>query len=176
MHSIIPASPSDAAAIHEIQMREFAEEGRLSGSTQIPPLAEEVAAIEHHIRIQTVLIAREGDRIIGSARGIVDGAVCTIRGVSVEPAYQGRGIGADLLRAVEQAHPRAERFELTTNTLVPGNVAFYERRGYKLDELTNHSTKIVLAQMSKGAAATPFSPPENPAETSARSGRTTPVV
>ena len=176
MHSIIPASPGDAAAIHEIQMRAFAEEGRLSGSTQIPPLAEAVAAIELHIRTQTVLTAREGDRVIGSARGIADGAVCTIRGVSVDPAYQGRGIGADLLRAVEQAHPRAERFELTTNTLVPGNVAFYERRGYKVNELTKYGAKIVLAQMSKAAAATPPSPPGTHAGTSARSGRTTPAA
>jgi hypothetical protein len=42
-----------------------------------------------------------------------------------------------------------ERFVLTTNTLVPGNVAFYERRGYQVTELTTYTDKIVLAQMSK---------------------------
>ena len=68
MHRIVPARPEDAAAIHAIQMRAFAEEGRLSDSTQIPPLVEDVAAIELHIRTQTVLTARDGERIIGSAR------------------------------------------------------------------------------------------------------------
>jgi GNAT superfamily N-acetyltransferase len=153
MLSIVPAVPEDAPVIHEIQMRAFAEEGRLSENLQIPPLTETVAAIDLHIRTQTVLTARDGHRIVGSARGIVDGDVCTIRGVSVEPSHQGKGIGGILLRAVEEANLDAERFELTTNTLVPGNVAFYERRGYKVVELTRYTDKIVLAQMSKPASA-----------------------
>lgn len=154
MISIQRATPEDAAAIHAIQMRAFAEEARLSDDRNIPPLAEPVADIAHHIRTQTVLTAREGERIVGAARGLVDGAVCTIRGVIVEPECQGRGIGASLLEAIEQAHPRIERFDLTTNTLVPGNVAFYERRGYRVVELTRYTGKIVLAQMSKAAGAT----------------------
>ncbi len=149
MLTIRPAVAHDAAVIHAIQMRAFQEEGRLSDNLQIPPLMEPVCAIELHIRTQTVLVALDGERIIGAARGLVDGVICTIRGVIVEPTYQGRGIGASLLRAVEQAHPDVERFELTTNTLVPGNVAFYERRGYKVVELTNYDDKIILAQMSK---------------------------
>lgn len=153
MHSIIPAVPADAKVIHDIQMRAFAEEGRLGENLLIPPLTEDIAAIELHIRTQTVLTARDGDRIIGSVRGIVEGSVCTVRGVSVEPSYQGQGIGASLLRAVEQAHPTTERFELTTNTLVPGNVSFYERRGYQVTELTRYTEKIVLAQMAKVASA-----------------------
>ncbi|MEO7254831.1 MAG: GNAT family N-acetyltransferase [Casimicrobium sp.] len=151
MHTIVPAVPTDAPAIYDIQMRAFAEEGRISDTLLIPPLMEEIAAIERHIRDQTVLIARDGQRIIGSARGIRDGSACMIRGVSVEPSYQGEGIGSALLAAVEQAHPDVESFDLTTNTLVPGNVAFYERRGYRITELTRYTDKIVLAQMSKAA-------------------------
>ena len=145
-------------------MRAFAEEGRLSGSTDIPPLTEELWAIDLDIRTQTVLTARDARHIIGSARGIVTGTVCTIRAVCVEPSHQGRGIGAALLRAVEKAHPHVERFELTTNTLVPGNVAFYERRGYRVTELTRYSGKIVLAQMAKPASASDTRPhqPESP--------------
>jgi GNAT superfamily N-acetyltransferase len=154
MITISPAVPADAAIIHAIQMRAFAKEGRLSDSVAIPPLMESVDAIEELIRSHTVLSARDGERIVGSARGIVDGCVCAIRGVSVEPAYQGQGIGASLLQAVEQLHRDVERFELTTNTLVPGNVEFYERRGYKVDELTRYGGKIVLAQMSKSSRAT----------------------
>lgn len=149
MYFIVPADPGDAAVIHEIKMRAFAEEGRLSESMEIPPLMEKVPAIEQDIRNHTVLTARDGERIIGSARGIAIGAVCTIRAVCVEPAHHGRGIGAALLHAIEEAHPGVDRFELTTNTLVPGNVEFYERRGYQVTELTKYTGKIVLAQMTK---------------------------
>lgn len=156
MHQIVPAIPADAEIILDIQRRAFAEEGRLSDNFQIPPLVEDLAAIELHIRTQTVLTARNGERVIGSARGIVEGSVCTIRGVSVERFYQGRGIGSSLLRSVERAHPDVQRFHLTTNTLVPGNVAFYERHGYQVIELTRYTDKITLAQMSKVAGAADF--------------------
>ena len=103
MLSIGPAAPDDAVVIHEIQMRAFAEEGRLSGTVEIPPLTESVDSIELLIRTQTVLTARDGDR--------------------------------------------------TTNTLVPGNVQFYERHGYTVHELTRHGETIVLAQMRKRGRA-----------------------
>ena len=149
MLPITSATSEDAAVIHKIQMHAFEEEGRLSENLEIPPLMEAVESIELLIRTQTVLTAKDGNRIVGSARGIVEESTCAIRGVLVEPSYQGQGIGAALLRAVELQHPDVERFELTTNTLVPGNVAFYERRGYKVDELTKYTEKIVLAKMSK---------------------------
>ena len=149
MLHIRPAVPEDAVVVHAIQMRAFAEEGRLSENASIPPLTETVAEIELLIRTQTVLVAVEGQRIVGSARGIRTGSTCTIRGVLVEPTHHGRGIGASLLRAVEDLHSDAERFELTTNTLVPGNVRFYERRGYAVYELTEFTGKIVLAHMRK---------------------------
>ena len=153
MYTIAPADPADAEVIHEIKMRAFAEEGRLSENMEIPPLMEAVSAIELDIRTHTVLTARDTDGIIGSARGIAIGPVCTIRAVCVEPSHHGRGIGDALLRAIEEAHPGVERFELTTNTLVPGNVAFYERRGYQVTELTKFTGKIVLAQMRKYVSA-----------------------
>lgn len=99
----------------------------------IPPLTETVSAIKRDIPTQMVLIARDADRIIGTASGIVTEIVshiCTIRVVCVESVFHGSGIVAALLRVVEEAHPETRRFELTINMLVPDNVAFYERRGY----------------------------------------------
>jgi len=151
MWHILPATPADAQLIHDLQMRAFAQEGRLCKTTEIPPLTEDLASVDRDIRTQTVLTAREGGRIIASARGIFDGKVCSIQRVGVEPSHHGLGIGTALLRAIEQAHPQAERFNLTTNTVVPGNVKFYERLGYQVVEFTKLSETITLAQMSKPA-------------------------
>jgi hypothetical protein len=43
---------------------------------------------------------------------------------------------------------------LTTNTLVLGAVAFYDRHGYKTTELTRYTDKIILAHMMKVVVAT----------------------
>jgi len=147
--TIVPAVVSDAADIHAIKMRAFAEEGRLSGTMDLPPLQEDLAAVERDIRTHTVLIARDGRRTVGSARGEMSGTSCEIRAVCVDPTYQGRGIGATLLGAIEQAHPNVARFELTTNTLVPGNVEFYERHGYQVVGRTRYTDRIVLAHLIK---------------------------
>ena len=153
MHTIVPAAPGDATAILDIQRRAFAQEARLSDNWDIPPLTETLNAVVEHIRSQTVLTARHGTRIIGSVRGIVTGTVCTVRGLSIEPAHQGHGIGSSLLDAIECAHPHVTRFELTTNTVMEGNVRFYERHGYRVAELTRYSDRITLAQMRKTAVA-----------------------
>jgi len=67
----------------------------------------------------------------------------------VAPDHQGRGLGARLLRAIEDAHPRAARFELTTNMIMPGNVRFYLRHGYEVVEQIQHAPTIRLAFMRK---------------------------
>jgi hypothetical protein len=85
-------------------------------------------------------------RCARSPRKVASAAACRFRR---SPKTHLRSSSTSELGATEQAHPGVDRFELTTNTVVPGNVAFYERRGYKVDELTTYTDKIVLAQMSK---------------------------
>ena len=145
--TIVPAAVSDAADIHAIKMRAFAEEARLSGTMDLPPLQEDLAAVERDIRAHTVLIVRDAGRAVGSARGEVSGTSCEIRAACVDPSYQGRGIGAALLRAIEHAHPDVVQFELTTNTLVPGSVEFYQRHGYRRVGRTSFTDRIVLAHL-----------------------------
>lgn len=147
--TITAASIADAADVHAIKMRAFAEEGRLSGTNDIPPLQETLAAVQADIENNTVLIARDGEVTVGSARAEVSGTSCKIRAVCVDPSYQGRGIGAALMRALEERHSDAAEFRLTTNTLVPGNVEFYERHGYTVVERTQYTDRIVLAHLVK---------------------------
>ena len=153
MPTINRPQATEAAAMYSLQQRAFAEEGRRSGTRSIPPLTETADAIAVHIETQTALVARDGDAIIGSVRGVVQDGVCTIRALVVDPAQQGRGIGSALLRALEAALPEARRFELTTNTVMEANVPFYERHGYSVYQTIQHSEIIKLALMSKPGAA-----------------------
>jgi len=146
---IVPADPADAPVIRALQEIAFEPEARASGTREIPPLQETAAGIREHILTATVLKAVDGDRLVGAIRGIASGDTCVVRVLVVAPDHQGRGLGARLLKAIEDAHPRAERFELTTNMVMAGNVRFYLRNGYELVEQLRHAPTIPLAFMRK---------------------------
>lgn len=152
MPIITRAAPEDAPAMLALQLRAFAEEGRRLQRTDIPPLAETVEALVDHIRHQTALVARVDGAIVGCVRGITANGICVIRALAVDPGQHGQGIGSSLLRELERTLPDVERFDLTTNPVMERNVPFYERHGYRVTEITQHSPTITLAQMSKRAA------------------------
>ena len=115
--------------MYGIQRRAFEEEGRRCGTREIPPLQEQVDTIADHVRTQIALVAKEDDAIVGCVRGLLDNRVCTIRALVVEPSKHGRGIGSALLKALEAELCNVDRVDLTTNTIMEGNVPFYERPG-----------------------------------------------
>ena len=147
--TIVPAHLDDAPAILAMQRLAFEPEARACQVWEIPPLQETVEGIREHIRVATVLKAMEGDRMLGSIRGIVTDGTCLIRVLMVAPDAQGRGLGARLLKAIEDAHPQVERFELTTNMIMVGNVRFYLSHGYEVVEQVQHGPTIRLAFMRK---------------------------
>lgn len=149
MLSIHHASLSDVAAMHSLQMRAFEEEGRRCGTREIQPLQETADSIAAHVASHIALIARKDDLIVGCVRGIRDGRVWTIRALVVEPSKHGQGIGSALLRAIESEIGGGARIELTTNTLMDGHVAFYERHGYHVVEHSTPIAGVELAHMAK---------------------------
>ena len=153
MFTINRATNSDVAAMHSLQMRAFEEEGRRCGTRDIPPLQENMAAVAEHVQTQIALVAKEDDRIVGCVRGLLEGRVCTIRALVVDPSNHGRGFGSALLIALEAELKHIERVDLTTNTIMERNVPFYERHGYRVVEYTTPIPGITLAQMSKSAAS-----------------------
>ena len=147
--TIVPARLDDAPAILAMQKLAFEPEARACQTREIPPLQETVDGIREHIRAATVLKAVDEERMLGSIRGIVTDGTCLIRVLAVSPDAQGRGIGAALLKAIEDAHPQVERFELTTNMAMVGNVRFYLRHGYEVLEQVQFAPTIRLAHMRK---------------------------
>ena len=146
---VVPALPEDAPALLAMQRIAFEPEAQACHERDIPPLQETVDSVREHIRTAVVLKAVDGDRLLGAIRGIVTGDTCLIRALAVDPQAQGRGLGARLLRAIEDAHPQVARFELTTNMIMPRNLRFYLSHGYGLVEQIQHSPRIRLAFLRK---------------------------
>ena len=74
--------------------------------------------------------AYAGDKLVGAVRAVGDGeSVVFVQDLLVHPAYQRRGIGGALLRAVEARYPRVRQLELLTDD-TPDTVAFYRALGF----------------------------------------------
>jgi GNAT superfamily N-acetyltransferase len=152
MLKVRPARVQDAAAMHALQQLAFAEEGRRCGTRDIPPLLEDVATIVQHIEHEVALVGLSDNALVASIRGVSAEHGYVIRALNVHPAWQGKGLGSTLLKALEAALPTPTRIDLTTNTVMEGNVPFYERHGYHVESRTIPFPGIVLAHMSKRLA------------------------
>jgi GNAT superfamily N-acetyltransferase len=92
-------------------------------------------ALEHS---HPILTAWEADRMVGFARVISDQTYrATIWDVIVRPGYQGRGIGASLVRAVLD-HPDLKTVSLFL-LLTKDRHRFYERLGFT----TEHDMSMI---------------------------------
>jgi ribosomal protein S18 acetylase RimI-like enzyme len=98
---------------------------------------EDVAA---HISEGGAVLARLGAETVGSGRyALRDGHVYIGR-LSVLPAARGQGIGAAMMRAMEERARGAGAPEahISVRVLLPRNIALYERLGYVEVARYNH--------------------------------------
>lgn len=86
-----------------------------------------------------VLVARDGDEIIGHAQITpADDAGCLeLKSLAVIPARQGKGVGGALVAAVvARCHARvARRLIVSTATADIGNLRFYQRQGFRMSRI-----------------------------------------
>ena len=111
-----------------------------------------MADIIQHIEHEIALVAVREGAVVGCARAVRGADAFVIRGLLVDPAWQGQGVGSALLKALEAAISAPARIDLTTNTVMEGNVPFYERHGYRLMATTAPIPGITLAHLSKSVA------------------------
>ena len=93
-------------------------------------------ALDEYIDAGRVLVAVEGDRIVGHLQLIdTDGpAALEIKNMAVAASRRGRGIGRDLVEAAVALARREGRSTLIVATAAAdtGNLRFYQRLGFRL--------------------------------------------
>jgi ribosomal protein S18 acetylase RimI-like enzyme len=153
--SIVPAGVADAGEILTVQRAAYLSEAQHYGEPFLPPLTEtlaEVAAVLDGPDI--VLVARSGHRLVGSVRAHLVGDTAHIGRLSVAPDQQGRGVGARLLTAIEEACAgRAARFTLFTGADSARNLTLYERHGYRIVAHRPDPNGTPLAVLEKTAVS-----------------------
>lgn len=92
------------------------------------PMGDHVTSVETGISI----VAEVDGRIAGFVMGEMQGDVAYLRELDVDPAYQRRGIGAQLVKAYVQAAKAktAAAIYLSTFRTPPWNAPFYRRMGF----------------------------------------------
>lgn len=148
------ARGDDAGAILTVQRAAYVTEAQLYGDPFISPLTESLAQVRAAIDgAPTVLAARRGTRVIGAARGTVNGRTGQVGRLVVAPDEQGRGVATALLDALERvlADAGCTEFALFTGHLSDGNLRLYRRRGYAETRREHIGGALTFVHMRKKA-------------------------
>jgi len=147
---VLPATAADAGEIHTLQLAAFLSEGRIYDDLTIPPLTEDPAASVERLEQGGVLKAVAGTRIVGSVQLVVDGSVGRIERLIVAPDWQGRGLGARLLRVAEKLAPaEVTSYELDTGAESDRNLGLYRKAGYREARREPQTAKVELVTLTK---------------------------
>ncbi|MGC4771492.1 GNAT family N-acetyltransferase [Micromonospora sp. DT44] len=153
--SIVPAVVADAGEILTVQRAGYLSEAQHYREPFLPPLTEtldEVGAVLAGPDI--VLVARSGHRLVGSVRAHLVGDTAHVGRLAVAPDQQGRGVGARLLTAIEEACAgRAARFALFTGADSARTLALYQRYGYRIVAHRPDPNGTPLAVLEKPAVS-----------------------
>lgn len=150
--NIVEATAADAAAILHLQRLAYQSEARIYDDDKIPPLTQTLGQIEKEFADLVFLKATAEDgAVVGSVRARERDGTCFIGRLIVHPDHQGRGIGAELMRAIESRFAHAKRFELFTGHKSERNLRFYQRLGYRAfkEERVTDTLRMVFLEKDR---------------------------
>jgi len=125
------AGERDVPALLDIQRAAFARYVGELRAEQIPPLKETAEEMKDDLRSRGFLVAIVEGQPAGSVRFFIRAGVCILERLSVEPGFQGRGVGRMLVNEVERrARGSAHKVYLETGLLAGDLIRFYTKLGY----------------------------------------------
>ncbi|MCZ4097560.1 GNAT family N-acetyltransferase [Streptomyces sp. SID13666] len=159
--TISTADPDDAEKILKLQYLCYQSEAELYGDYTIEPLTQTFEALRAELAQGCVLVARLGDEVVGSVRGVVDvDGTARIAKLIVHPRMQRHGLGGRLLHAVEErlsAESEAKRYRLYTGHRSDLNLRLYRKLGYEqVGDAEPVTRRLSLVTMEKDAPTATF--------------------
>jgi len=143
------ASHVDAEEILEVQRAAFLGQARIYDNFQLPPLVQTLESIKGEFSSQTFLKAIHHDQIIASVKFRQCGDEVHIGRLIVAPSYQDQGVGAYLMRHLEDLFQQGESFHLFTGEKSSRNIHLYTMLGYQQVKTEITSEGFALIHMEK---------------------------
>jgi ribosomal protein S18 acetylase RimI-like enzyme len=151
---ITGAQSTDAPVILALQKLAYHSEAVLNDDFTIPPLTQTLPDIEADFQQQVYLKAVRDGTIVGAVRGYERNGTCFIGRLIVHPDCQNRGIGTQLLQAIEAHFGAVQRYELFTSDKSARNLYLYQKLGYRPFRTGKLSDKVTLVYLEKIATPT----------------------
>ncbi len=146
---MLSAELNDCDEIIRLQRLAYESEAQLYQDWTIPPLTQTVADLQQEFADLTILKAVDAGKFIGSVRAKLIHNVCHISRLIVHPDFQGKGIGSELLKNIENRFSKAAHFELFTGSKSESNIRFYLRNNYEISQTHALSETISLVYFVK---------------------------
>jgi tRNA (guanine37-N1)-methyltransferase len=138
------ATASDAGEILTLQLACWVHEAQANETLDIPPLREDLAAVQAWLETWTTFVVRSGPRLVAAARARLEDDTWDIGRLMVAPDLRGRGLGRWLLGYVESAAPPdARRMSLLTGARSERNLRMYKKAGYRFDRVQPDDAGVV---------------------------------
>lgn len=125
---IRPARAQEAPRLAVIARAAYAKYIARIGREPAPMLADYAAAIA----VGRVVVIETGGTVVGYLVGWRDGDAYFLENVAIDPAFQGKGLGAQLMQhaMVEARRLGSSALTLFTNAVMTENLALYARLGF----------------------------------------------
>ena len=152
MITIEHATIDDAAEILALQKLAYQSEAALWNDNTIPPLTQTLDSLRAQFANHVILKAVIDGELVGSVRACQQGGACFIGRLIVHPDRQGRGIGSQLMAALEAEFPASARFELFTGKTSARNLHLYQKLGYRPFKEEALNERVTIVYLEKFAA------------------------
>jgi tRNA (guanine37-N1)-methyltransferase len=129
-----PGGPADAGELMTLQRACWVPEQRANPALDMDTLTEDIDDVRAWTGAGTVLVLRSSGRLVGAVRGRQVGDHWYVDRLMVAPDLQGRGLGRELLRRIEESAPAGlDTVRLSTGAGSKRNLRLYRKAGYRVE-------------------------------------------
>lgn len=112
--TVLRAKREDLAESLALQKECYLQEAVIYNDYNIPPLLQTMDSIKTDFERNVFLKIIENGKIIGSVRAYQEGQICKIGRLIVQPNFQNKGLGKQLMKRIEKEFLEVDKYELFT--------------------------------------------------------------